>query len=140
MDFILARAHINMVGRNFREFFHDTLCTDAHKIGRDCRRNKHFRHLRKLFDKFLRSLIYGLRAVKFRIGEKLVYHVRAFAKLPPARHFIQGQGRIKVIFLVGELDRIRGALHQQIVNVKRGGKPIFSIHNLPLYKNIADCV
>ena len=88
VDFVLAGAHVDMVGRDFGKFFHDTLCTDAHKLWRDCRGNENLRHFRQLFHKLLRARIYRLCAIELRIGEKLVNNIRAFAQLSPARYLV----------------------------------------------------
>ena len=116
-DFILSRAHIDVVGGDFGEFFQNTLGANAHKFGRDCRGNEDFGHGRKLLYKLFCALHNGLGAVEFRIFEKLVNDVRTSALLTPLLNFVNGNGGIELVFFVGELDGVGGTFHQYVVDV-----------------------
>ena len=67
-----------------------------------------------------------------KLVEKFKYSVNAGAVLAPMFHFVHGQGRIKIIFLVGQFYCITGAFHQKVINVQCGGQSEFFMHKLLL--------
>ena len=49
-------------------------------------------------------------------------------QLSPAILFVDGHGRIKFIFFIGQTNGVGSTFHQKIVNVQRSGKSVFSAH------------
>ena len=128
VDIFLVCTHINMIGRNFRKFLQNALGPNAHKLGRHCGADKHLRHPAQLADKFLCALIDRLSTVKLRIIEERIDGIRPGALLAPSFLFIDRHRRIKLILFIGQRNGIRGAFHQEVINVQRHGQSVFSVH------------
>ena len=134
VQLVLAGAHINMVGGDLGEFLHDPLGANTHKLGRYGGGDKDLGHLAQLANKLFCALDHRLGTEKLGVAEVFKNHVGTGAQLAPAVHLIDGQGRIKLIFLIGQLDGIGDALHQQVVHIQRRGQAKLSVHNRPPFK------
>ena len=134
VQLVLTGAHINMIGRDLGELLQNALGADAHKLGRHGGGDKDLGHLGEFAYKLLGTLDHRLGAEELGVAEVFKNHVGTGAQLAPAVHLIDGQGRIKLIFLIGQLDGIGDALHQQVVHIQRRGQAKLSVHIGPPFR------
>ena len=118
VNVVLSGAHVNMVCGNLREFFHDALCADTHKLGRHGRAHKNLHHLAQLADEFLCAFVDRLIAVKIRFTEKRKNSIRTGTQFTPFFLFINGHRGVELMLLVGQRNGIGGALHQKVINIQ----------------------
>ena len=130
IDLILTGAHIDMVLGDLREFFHNALGPNAHKLRIHRSGNKYLGHFGQLTHKFLCAFDHRLAAEKLRVLEKFKDHIRPGAQSAPSIHLVNGQRGVKFIFLIGQPNGVRNALHQQVIHIQGRGKPKLSVHSV----------
>ena len=70
---------------------------------------------------YIHDQMFEFRGTEERVAEIRINGIRSGAQFSPFFLLINGQGRIKIVFFVGQGNGVGGALHQKIINIQGNG-------------------